>query len=95
MILLLTMFGYWWQSLDVSDILDALTPLSENCRQYVQPQISVTNIHKTISKNILFHKKSIKYAFSKINAIKKRIDDIEAAAAIQSDSDLNLSDLSD
>ena len=36
-----------------------------------------------------------KLYFSKINAIKKRIDDIEAAAAIQSDSDLNLSDLSD
>jgi len=36
-----------------------------------------------------------KFEFSKINAIKKRIDDIEAAAAIQSDSDLNLSDLSD
>lgn len=50
---------------------------------------------KELQKLRKYNKRKEAKSMSKINAIKKRIDDIEAAAAIQSDSDLNLSDLSD
>ena len=71
-----------------------LSPISDNCRQHTLRYLSLTFM-KLYQNDLCILQSLDKFEFSKINAIKKRIDDIEAAAAIHSDSDLNLSDLSD
>ena len=66
---------------------------SQTCHQY--RKIVANMLSKFYQNDPCILQSLDEFEFSKINAIKKRIDDIEAAAAIQSDSDLNLSDLSD